>query len=122
MAITNPQNLRLSFKRSFVNYYLTLLSPGIADPSEAFTEGYKYLSALHEQLGQKEFMFRLDEETVQLAGQIEQDLRHKVQRNSILDFSSTLDDSDTIEDRLRECFEAALERINLSHDSKYFEC
>ena len=111
MAIVDSQSLRLAFKRAFTNYYLALLSPGIADPSEAFAEGYEYLYALREQLGHKEFMFRLDDETVHMAGEIEQDLRRRAQKSSTK-FVFDLNSSDNLEDRLRECFETALEKMN----------
>lgn len=104
------QTLRLGFKRAFTEYYLALVSPGIADPTEAFAAGYEYLSALQGRLGVKEFMYRLDDDTVHLAGQIEQDLRHKARRGG----DSVMDDptaSDDLEDRLRECMESALARL-----------
>lgn len=105
------QSLRLVFKRAFTNYYLALRSPGIADPTEAFAAAHAYLSALRLQLGEKEFMYRLDDETVHLAGQVEQELRHKARRDVTLSFATDPALSDDLEDRLRECFERALDRI-----------
>ena len=93
------QSLRLAFKRTFTAYYLALSSLDIADPTEAFEAARAYLDELHAQLGRAEFMHRLDDDTTHMAGQIEQDLRHKLKGQAYeLDY-------DDIEDRLRECFE-----------------
>jgi hypothetical protein len=105
MAQVSLQEARLSFKRTFVAYFLDLHSAGIADPTEAFTTCRVYLSALREQLGADEFMRRLDDETTNLAGQVEQDLRHRRKGHEAV--PADLDYED-IEDRLRECFEHAL--------------
>ncbi len=105
MAQVSQQEARLSFKRAFANYFLDLHSAGIADPTEAFTMCRGYLSALLDQLGPEEFMRRLDDETTHLAGQVEQDLRHR--RKGYETVPEDLDYED-IEDRLRECFEHAL--------------
>jgi hypothetical protein len=109
--VPDLQSLRLGFKRAFTNYYLALRSPGIADPTESFAAAYEYLSALRLQLGEKEFMYRLDDETIHLAGQVEQDLRHKARRNASFSFATDPALSDDLEDRLRECFEQALGRF-----------
>jgi hypothetical protein len=51
-------------------------------------------------------MHRLDDETTNLAGQVEQDLRHRWRgRESQPDFTD-------LEDRLRECFEYGLGRLD----------
>jgi hypothetical protein len=96
------QSLRLAFKRAFTAYFLALASPGIADPTEAFETARAYLGGLREQLGAAEFMRRLDDETTQLAGQVEQDLRHRFAGR---DHQPSYED---LEDRLRECFEYGL--------------
>lgn len=102
------QSLRLVFKRVFAAYFVALSTPAIADPTEAFAAAREYLSALREQLGADEFMRRLDDETTNLVGQVEQDLRHRWRsRNDQLDFTD-------LEDRLRECFEHGLERLDAS--------
>ena len=111
------QKLRLSFKRAFTSYYLDLRAPDIADPSEAFAHCYHYLLALAERLGSAEFMRRLDDETTNLAGEVEQDLRHRVRtwddvRGESAGGSSGDDlGFDDLEDRLRECFEYARNRL-----------
>ncbi len=99
------QDLRLGFKRAFTAYYLELHSPAIADPTQAFAGCHAYLSALLDRLGPQEFMRRLDDETTQLAGQVEQDLRHRSRGRA--DQPSYED----LEDRLRECFEYARGRL-----------
>ena len=100
------QSLRLVFKRAFSAYFLALCSPGIADPTEAFAASEAYLSKLLAQLGPREFMRRLDDETTHLAGEVEQDLRHRFRgRGSQPDYAD-------LEDRLRECFEFALGRLD----------
>jgi DNA-binding IclR family transcriptional regulator len=105
MPVGSLQSLRLAFKRSFTAYFLELHSPGIADPTEAFEAARAYLSALMQQLGEAEFMHRLDDETTTLAGQVEQDLRHRFAgRQSQPAF-------DELEDRLRECFEYGLSQL-----------
>jgi hypothetical protein len=109
--VPDLQSLRLGFKRTFTGYYLALRSPGIADPTESFAACYDYLSVLRAQLGEKEFMYRLDDETTHLAGEVEQDLRHKSRRIADLPFVSDPAMSDDLEDRLRECFEYALGRF-----------
>lgn len=104
---TRPlQSLRLAFKRAFTGYYLALESPGIADPTEAFSTAHEYLAALWRQLGPEEFMRRLDDETTHLAGHVEQDLRRRLRD---LEREADYDD---LEDRLRECFEYALSRLH----------
>lgn len=99
------QALRLAFKRAFSTYYLALDAPGIADPTEAFEAAREYLCVLHQQLGQAEFMYRLDDDTTHLAGQVEQDLRHRLRNRGYQP------DYDDIEDRLRECFEYGLSHL-----------
>jgi hypothetical protein len=105
MPVDTLQSLRLAFKRTFTAYYLALASPGIADPTEAFEAARVYLATLHEQLGQREFMHRLDDDTTHMAGQIEQDMN----RNSMS--RGRRPDYDDIEDRLRECFEYGLTQL-----------
>jgi hypothetical protein len=101
-APVSLQSLRLAFKRAFTAYYLELASPGIADPTEAFAAAETYLSAMRRELGEAEFMHRLDDETTLMAGQVEQDIRrHFKDRDAPLDY-------DDLEDRLRECFEHGL--------------
>lgn len=105
MTPDSVQTLRLGFKRAFSDYYLDLRSPAIADPTEVFSACWKYLSALLDQLGRSEFMNRLDDETTDLAGQLEQDLRRRTrEQNSPTQY-------DDLEDRLRECFEHAVVRL-----------
>ena len=96
---------RLAFKRAFVRYYLALLTPAIADPTEVFEAGYEYLATLLEQLGPVEFMKRLDDETIHFAGQAEQEIRRHLRdrREPVA--------VDDLEDRVRECFEVALDRL-----------
>lgn len=106
MPVDSLQSLRLVFKRAFVAYYLALDAPGIADPTEAFEAARAYLAALHHQLGMAEFMHRLDDDATHLAGQVEQDLRHKLRGR---DYHPAYDD---IEDRLRECFEYGLSQLS----------
>jgi hypothetical protein len=105
MPAGSLQSLRLAFKRAFTGYFLQLESPGIADPTNAFEAARDYLTALHAQLGDAEFMRRLDDETTHLAGQVEQDLRHR--------FASRgrQPSYEDLEDRLRECFEYGLGQI-----------
>jgi hypothetical protein len=110
--VTDLQGLRLAFKRAFTDYYVALRSPEIADPTESFASGFEYLSALRLQLGPKEFMYRLDDETIHLAGQVEQDLRHRSRRGRTVFLELDAAMSDDIEDRLRECFEYALDRLS----------
>jgi hypothetical protein len=105
MPADSLRSLRLAFKRSFTNYFLELDSPGIADPTEAFEAARGYLAALRRQLGDAEFMRHLDDETTHLAGQVEQDLRHRFAGR---DHRPAYDD---LEDRLRECFEYGLSRL-----------
>jgi hypothetical protein len=108
MPVASIQSLRLAFKRSFTAYFLQVQSPGIADPTEAFAAAQAYLSALRRQLGHAEFMHRLDDETTALAGQVEQDLRHRFAgRESQPAFEE-------VEDRLRECFEYGLSQLSRS--------
>lgn len=105
MATRSVQNLRLELKRAFASYVADLSSPGIADPSEAFSTSYNYLAALLDLLGPEEFMRRLDDETTQLAGEVHQDLRQRLRDDGVsLDYGE-------IEDRLRECFEYALGQL-----------
>jgi hypothetical protein len=96
----------LAFKRAFAVYFLELQSPAIADPTEAFGACYQYLAALSEQLGPEEFMRRLDDETTHLAGLVEQDLRHRLRGGGMLP------PHEDLEDRLRECFEYGLKRLD----------
>jgi hypothetical protein len=105
------QSLRLAFKRSFTAYFLDLNALVIADPTEAFAAAYEYLSALREQLGVEEFMNRLDDDTTHLVGQTEQDLRHRFRG------SDARPDYADLEDRLRECLEYGLGRLDASHTS-----
>ena len=98
-------DLRLAFKRTFIRYYLDLLSPAIADPTEVFEAGYEYLSALLSQRGPAEFMRQLDDETTHFSGQVEQDIRRQLRDRKE---AVSLDD---LEDRVRECFEVALARL-----------
>lgn len=102
MSVVSAESLRLAFKRVFIKYYLELQSPGIADPTEAFSTCRTYLGALREQLGAGEFMRRLDDETTHLVGHIEQDLRHRLRG------CKEPPSFDDLEDRVRECFEQAL--------------
>lgn len=105
MTPVTLQSLRLVFKRAFTAYFLELQSPAIADPTEAFAASYEYLSALWLQLGPEEFMRRLDDETTHLAGQVEQDLRHRLKGGGAPPAYEDL------EDRLRECFEYGLGQL-----------
>lgn len=115
MAEDPLQTLRLAAKRAFTAYYLELRSPGIADPTQAFTACTAYLSALYNRLGPAEFMRRLDDETMHLVGHVEQDLLHR--RRKCLGPEPSWDDVDMsvdLEERLRECFEYALGRLRES--------
>ena len=86
------------FKRTFASYFVDLLSPGIADPTEAFATCREYLGSLWEQLGPGEFMNRLDDETTRLAGQVEQDLRQRFRGKD------PQPDYTDLEDRLQRVF------------------
>lgn len=101
------QSLRLAFKRAFTTYFLALRSPVIADPTEAFGAAAEYLALLYGELGKAEFMRRLDDDTTHMAGQIEQDLHHRLRGRG--DFP----EYDDIEDRLRECFEYGLSQLGV---------
>jgi hypothetical protein len=106
MAPGSVQSLRLGLKRAFATYFLDLNAPVIADPTAAFAACRDYLFALREQLGAEEFMHRLDDETTHMAGQVEQDLRHRFRgREAGLDYGD-------LEDRLRECFEYGLGQLD----------
>jgi hypothetical protein len=108
MTTASPASAKLIFKRAFVKYYLDLSSPAIADPTEAFATCRAYLGALRDQLGGEEFIKRLDEETVGLAGQLEQDMRQRFRaRSPQLSYEG-------LEDRLRECFEHGLARLDVA--------
>jgi len=100
---------RLAFKKAFAAYYVSLSTPGIADPTHVFAAAEGYLAALREQLGPEEFVRRLDDETTNLAGQVEQDLRQRWRGRS--DQPDVAD----LEDRLRECFEHGLSRLDPPH-------
>ncbi len=104
MSHGSVQSLRLAFKKAFSAYYVALSTPAIADPTEAFAAAQQYLSALRQQLGAKEFMRRLDDETTELAGQLEQDLRRWRGGSDQLDLTG-------LEDRLRECIEYGLGQL-----------
>jgi hypothetical protein len=106
MSLGSPDSLRLVFKRVFVNYYLELHSPVIADPTEPFATCRAYLDRLREQLGREEFMRRLDDETTHIVSQLEQDLRYRLRGKP------QQPSYDDLEDRLRECFEYALGRLD----------
>jgi hypothetical protein len=99
-------SLRLDLKRAFSSYMVALSSPGIADPTGAFQASYDYLAALLHASGVEGFLHRLDDETTHLAGQVHQDLRHRL-RDSDIDI-----DYLEVEDRLRECFEYALGQLD----------
>jgi hypothetical protein len=100
------QSLRLELKRAFSAYVVDLISPGIADPTEAFSASSSYLAALLERLGPHEFMRRLDDETTQMAGEVHQDLRRRLRDGGVsVEYGE-------VEDRLRECFEYALAQLN----------
>ena len=105
MPVDAVQSLRLAFKRSVTAYFLVLDSLEIADPTEAFEAARAYLAVLYDQLGTAEFMHRLDDDTTHLAGQVEQDLKHKLRGRS---YQASYDD---LEDRLRECFEYGLSQL-----------
>jgi hypothetical protein len=105
MSRDSLESLRLVFKRVFAQYYLDLRAPMIADPTEAFAACRAYLGVLRAQLGPDQFMQRLDDETTQLVGHIEQDLRQRLRGK---DGGLTFED---LEDRVRECFEHALTRL-----------
>jgi hypothetical protein len=96
---------RLAVKRAFSSYYLALCSPGVADPTSAFDSSFTHLSKLLADVGPVAFMERLDDETTQIAGEVEQDLRRG--RPELIDCFSLED----VEDRIRECFEYALARL-----------
>jgi len=107
MTTASLPSARLVFKRAFVKYYLELNSKAIADPTEAFSTCRAYLCLLRDQLGGQEFMRRLDEETIGLAGQLEQDMRQRFrERSPQLRYED-------LEERLRECFEHGLARLDM---------
>jgi hypothetical protein len=105
MPASRLQSLRLAFKRAFTAYYLALDSPGIADPTQAFDAARAYLVVLRAQLGDEEFVQRLDDETTQLADQLEQDLRRRFAGQ---DHQPAYEE---VEDRLRECLEYGLAHL-----------
>lgn len=105
MPAGSLQTLRLAFKRAFTEYFLALASPGIADPSPSFEAARDYLALLYRQLGDAEFIHRLDDETTHLAGQVEQDMRRRFAGR---EQPPTYED---LEDRLRECFEYGLSQL-----------
>lgn len=115
MSHDSVRSLRLTFKKAFSAYFLALATPAIADPTETFEAAHAYLYALRKQLGAEEFMRRLDDETTTLAGQIEQDLLRRWRgRKEQLD-AVLLDDRPDfaeLEDRLRECLEHGLARLD----------
>jgi hypothetical protein len=100
--------LRLALKRALCGYYLALCSPGIADPTAAFDASLSYLSRLLSDVGPAGFMERLDDETTQISGEVEQDLRR-----GHPELVGCFSDED-VEDRVRECFEYALARLGPS--------
>jgi len=103
------RSLRLAFKKAFAAYFVALSTPTVADPTEAFDAAEAYLSGLLSQLGPEEFMRKLDDETTHLAGELEQDLRQRWRgRAEQLEFGD-------LEDRLRECFEHGLSRLDMPH-------
>ena len=105
MVSGSLESARLAFKRAFLAYYLELSAPTITDPTEAFAACHLYLAVLNRQLGEKEFIKRLDDETTDLAGLIEQDLRQRF-RDRVPQPSS-----EDLEARLRECFDYGLARL-----------
>ena len=105
MPAGSLQTLRLAFKRTFTAYFLELDSPGIADPTEAFDAARAYLVALHEQLGDAEFVHRLDDETTHLADQVDQDLHRRFAGR---EHQPAFEE---VEDRLRECLEYGLSQL-----------
>jgi hypothetical protein len=108
MTPGSSDSSRLVFKRVFADYYLALSTPAIADPTEAFAASRAYLGQLRKQLGSEEFMNRLDDEATGLLGQVEQDLRQRLRgRAAQLSF-------DDLEDRLRECLEHGLGRLDVT--------
>jgi hypothetical protein len=102
MVSGSLESARLAFKRAFLAYYVELNSLAITDPTEAFAACHLYLDILRRQLGDEEFMRRLDDETTHLAGQAEQDLRQRF-RDQVAQPSS-----EDLEARLRECFDYGL--------------
>jgi hypothetical protein len=106
MVSGSLESARLAFKRTFLAYYLELSSPAITDPTEAFAAGHLYLDILRRQLGDKEFMRRLDDETTDLAGHMEQDLRQRF-RGQVPQPSP-----EDLENRLRECLDHGLARLD----------
>jgi hypothetical protein len=64
-------------KRSFFAYYVDLCSPRIADPSAVYADCRAYLSARYETLGPDLFRQGFEEDLEHLAGEVEQDLRHR---------------------------------------------
>jgi hypothetical protein len=106
MTSGSPRSSRLIFKRAFTDYFVALSTPAIADPTEAFATCRAYLRSLRGQLGTAELMRRLDDETVRLAGHVEQDLRQRFRGQDVQP------DYAELEDRLRECIEHALSRLD----------
>ena len=98
MTIGPPESPRLAFKRVFTAYYLDLCSSSIADPSEVFAACRAYLGSLRERLGEEDFMARLDDETVDMVGRLDQDLRRLCRDRG------PQPPYEDLEDRVRECF------------------
>lgn len=107
-GVDSPESSRLVFKRVFLNYYLDLCSLSIADPTEAFAACRAYLGSMWERLGRDEFMARLDDETTGVVGQLDQELRRLCRDEG------PRPPYDDLEDRVRECFEHALRRTEIT--------
>jgi hypothetical protein len=106
MTTRSIQSLRLDLKRVFASYLLALDSPGIADPTQAFLASWDYLGAVLDAVGPEEFLRRLDDEATHLAGEVHQDLRQRLRG------TRTEIDYVEVEDRLRECFDYALNQLD----------
>jgi hypothetical protein len=100
---STPQ-LRARFKRAFTVYYLDLCSAAIATPGPAYQAAHDYFEARVRDLGGELLRSQLDDEIVGLAGEIEQDLRQRY-RDSTADLLA----KEPLEERLRQCVDAAWE-------------
>lgn len=76
MPAALPQ-LRLRVKRVFSRYYMELCSLSIADPTDVTGALSAYFTARRAELGETLFHLELEDDVHRLAGEIEQDLRHR---------------------------------------------
>jgi hypothetical protein len=101
-AYRSTPQLRARLKRAFTSYYLDLCSAAIATPGPAYEAARDYFQARSLELGSDLLLSQMEDEIVALAGEIEQDLRQKY-RDSTADLLET----EPLEERLRQCVDAA---------------